>query len=70
MISAGVCPNPLRERSGQVRLVEVAGLVHGVGNRRAFPEEICSMSGTLDLPPRRVSDPGRAQEMALRGAQG
>jgi hypothetical protein len=63
-------PNPLPERSGQVRLIEVAGLIYGIENRHSFAQEIRRMSGTFDLPPRRVGDAGRAQKMALSGSQG
>src|ERR1700716_981404 len=39
-------------------------------NRDAFPQQVRRMSGTFDLPPRRVGHACRAQKMALSGSEG
>src|SRR5258708_3118358 len=66
----GRLPEPPGEGSGQVRRIEVAGLVHGVEDRRALPQETRRISGPLDLPPGRGGDPGRTQGLPLGGTQG
>ena len=63
-------PDEAPQRSGQVRLVEIAGLVNGVADCYALLQEDRRISGALDLTHRTLCQPGRSQEMALCGAYG
>jgi hypothetical protein len=58
----------MSERSSEVRLIEVAGIVNGVQDWGALLEELRRQAGTLDLPERCVRQAGRLHEMTLSRA--
>jgi hypothetical protein len=58
----GRVPDPLFERPGQVRLIEISGLVDGVGDRFAPLQEGRRLLGALDLADAALGQPRGSQE--------
>jgi hypothetical protein len=55
-------PDPLFERPGQVRLIEIFNLVDGVGDRFAPLQESRRLLGALDLADAALGQPRGSQE--------
>jgi hypothetical protein len=55
----------VRERSREVRLIEITGFMNGVEDGRALPQEIRGVPGALDLPDGAMRQPGRAEKVPL-----
>ena len=60
----------MRERAGEVGLVEIARLLYYVENGRTAPEEMNGMPGTLDLPEAALGHARNVPEVPLDGAPG
>src|ERR1700752_3692834 len=51
-------------------LIEIPGFMDGVQDGHAVPQQVRGATSALDLADSAMGQPGRPQEMALRGSQG
>src|SRR5919107_692501 len=58
----GRVPDPLLQRTREVRLIEVSDVVNGIGDRNAPPQERRRVLGALDLANEALAQPGGPQE--------
>src|SRR5688572_13783753 len=66
----GCLPYPVRERSGEVCLVEVAGSGDSVEDRNALPEKVRGVPRALDLANGATSQARRLQKVTLGRTHG
>ena len=63
-------PDEVLERSGEMRVIEITGLVSRVENGNAFSQEVRRKAGAFDLTDGALSHAGSVEEMPLRGSDG